>query len=187
MRRWWTLARRPDIPDTTDRGLKFSVLGLLILTSAVALVLTLVHASRAEGDRARQIEYGWPWIASNILGYGSFFVNTVCAAHAVLRPGGVRRNILLVLLISALVGLAVAFATGQSALGWSWIVIGGAAIGVVPTVVVISTLLVVRSCGYRLLRPADLPSELTPPGAMPTARRGHALMCSGSSFQADRP
>lgn len=152
MRRRWSLeAQTAAHAPTPDGGLRFSVLNLLVISSSLAVVLTLIQASRGESKTLMNVTTTWQTVSSNVLGFGIYFINTACAAHATLRPGNVRRNILLVLLVSTLLGVAISFATRQDLFGWTFVA-GGALISVIPTAVVMITMLVVRSCGYRLVR-----------------------------------
>ena len=80
-----------------------------------------------------------------------FFVNTACAVFATLGFGNVRRNIALVLAVAVLLGVAAAIAMRTDTVSW-WLFGGSILIVVVPTLIVLVSLLVVRSCGYRLIR-----------------------------------
>lgn len=150
MRLRWTIGAEVDAGITCHR-LQFSVLSLLVIMSSVAVALTLMTASRGNVDATGPAPHTWQLVATYVLGFGAYFVNTTCAAHAALRPGPMVRNLLLVLLVSTLLGIALSIAARQDRSGW-WLVAGGSFISIIPTMVVVSSLLVVRSCGYRLVR-----------------------------------
>jgi hypothetical protein len=150
MRRRWTLITMAASDEATRATkLQFAVLHLLVVMSAVAVVLTLLRAARTD-NRANPSPQTWPIVAAYLLAFGSYFVNTACAAHATLRSGAVLRNIVLVLLVASLLGMAISIASGHDQFGW-WLVAGGALISVIPTMIVVLSLLGVRSCGFRLI------------------------------------
>ena len=129
--------------------LQFSVLNVLVIMSIVALVLTLLRASRSDvSDVAGE---GFHWTASDSLAFVVFLLNTLVAAYAALWPGGLKRNVGLVMVVAVLFGLVLAIASGNYQTSW-WLFVGSTLIAILPTVVEIVSLLVVRSCGYRLVR-----------------------------------
>ena len=90
------------------------------------------------------------------LGFLSSF-STQCARR--MRrcgPAGVRWNIGLVMVVAMLLGLVLAFATHDDQAAW-WEFVGATFIGIIPTAMEVVSLLVVRSCGYRLVRRSTLP------------------------------
>jgi hypothetical protein len=87
----------------------------------------------------------------------SFVITVVAAPWAVLRSGSVWRRTLLVVVCSLAAGFAVSFVfydrmTVQQPWHW-WVVFLGqaAAIGLVPTLILVASLAVVRWSGYRLV------------------------------------
>jgi hypothetical protein len=151
MRYRWTLTRR-ELDNAAPRKDKFqfTVLNLLVIMSFVAVVLTLVHGSRGDGNTTSVKGQNWQSAATYALGFVIYLINTACAAHAALRTGLVRRNILLVLLVSILSGVAFSLAAHQDRLGY-WFIAWGTLTVLIPTLIVIASLLVVRSCGFRLI------------------------------------
>jgi MFS family permease len=139
-------------PDALPRGerFQFTVLHVLVLMSLVAVLLTLLRTAR-NNSGAEDSSSVFGLTADVSLAALTFFLNTACAAYAVLWPSNVRRNIGLVLLVSTLLGIVIAFATRNDESAW-WLFVGSMFIGIVPAVVEIVSLLVVRSCGYRLVR-----------------------------------
>ena len=142
LRKWWRLAlvAEPDVQSPSKS--QFSVLHLLLLTAAAAVVMAMVRASRAS-DNAM--------LVATVLGFSIFFFNTAAAAFAALGQSPPRTNCVLALAVAALLGVAISLASGQDRAAW-WLVAGGSLISVIPTGVVITSLLVVRSIGYRLVR-----------------------------------
>jgi hypothetical protein len=152
MRYRWTLTRRELGNAAPHKGeLQFTVLNLLVIMSIVAVVLTLVHGSRGDSGATSASGQNWQLVAAYALGFVIYLINTACAAHAALSTGPIRRNILLVLLVSTLSGVALSLAAHQDRLGY-WFVACGAMTVLIPTIIVIASLLVVRSCGFRLTR-----------------------------------
>lgn len=166
LRRWWTLQPAIASDAATAPKSQFSILYVLLLTAAVAILLTLVRVSRdslAASDSSL--------IAVNILGIVAFAVNAVCASFAALRPMTIRRNCILVLIVAYLLGIALSFGANHDL--YSWVLIAfGPIISVLPTAILLGSLLVVRSTGYRLLRKSDVSSPtheqpLDASGALP--------------------
>jgi len=125
---------------------QYSILHLLVITSIAAVVLGLVQSARA-GDTPFATG---PIVATYALTLVVFAVNTACAAWAALGPGHVRLRVFLVLLVAVLLGIALSLGERHDQLSW-WSVSGATLVTVLPTVIVIISLLVVRSCGYRLI------------------------------------
>src|SRR5262249_10253999 len=132
--------------------LQFSVLSVLIIMSIVAVVLTLLRASRNDVNDAG-VE-AFHWTAADSLAFIVFLLNTLIAAYASLWPSGVKRNVGLVLVVAVLLGLVLASASHSDQASW-WLFIGMTFIALIPTVIEVASLLVVRSCGYRLVRRAS--------------------------------
>ena len=166
LRRWWTLRPALALDAATPPKSQFSILYLLILTAGVAILLTLVRASR---DSLAASDGGQ--IAGNVLGLVAFAANAVCASFAALRPAPVRRNCILVLLVACLLGIALSFGANHDRASWTLIAFGPV-ISILPTAILLGSLLVVRSTGYRLLRKSDVSSAthkqpLDESGALP--------------------
>lgn len=128
---------------------QFSVLHVLVIMSAVAVVLTLLRASRSDSATSGAFE----WTPGDSLAFVVFLLNTLFAAYAALWPSGVKRNLGLAMAVSGLLGLVFAFSMSHSE---TWLLFVGAMfIAIVPTVVEIASLLVVRSSGFRFIRRAS--------------------------------
>jgi hypothetical protein len=151
LRRWWRLELAANVDSPSPSKAQFSILNILLLTAAVAVVMALIRVSRTTPTA----NIGSGMLAATVLGFGTFFFNTACAAFAALSPTPTRRNCMLVLCVSALLGFAISLASGHERVWW-WLIIGGAFISVVPTAVVLMSLLVVRSAGYRLIRKSSV-------------------------------
>jgi hypothetical protein len=131
--------------------LQFSMFQIMVLMSAVAIVLSLLRLAReATGHESST----WETITIYSFMFVAFFVNAACAAFATLGTGEVKRNVVLVLVVSILLGVATAIAMHQDITGW-WLFVCSTFIMIIPTVMVLASLLVVRSCRYRMIRRAS--------------------------------
>jgi hypothetical protein len=141
--------RRVSESGTSDPPSRFqySILHLLVITSIVAVVLGLARSTRAT-DTA---DIGWYVATLGILLVVVFAVNSVCAVWAALGAGQVRLRVSLVLLVAILLGTALPIAARQHLVSWRAFASLLLAT-VLPTAILIVSLLVVRSCGYRLTR-----------------------------------
>ena len=125
----------------------YSVFHLLVLMSFCSLVFSLVKLAQP----AEQTPTGLSTlalVAGFILMMVVFLVNSICAAWATLSPMSPWPRIVLALVVSSLLGVAFAIASGNYSFSW-WIFIAACLVPVVFTTIVIVSLLVVRSCGYR--------------------------------------
>lgn len=129
------------------QGLRFSMLQILVVMSTVALVLSLMRATRESHGGA---DSTWDWLVMTAFVSVMFIVNTACAAFAALGLGNVKRNVGIVLVVSIVLGIATAIAMRNDEV--PWLFAGSILIAVVPTATVLVSLLIVRSCGYRLIR-----------------------------------
>jgi hypothetical protein len=129
------------------QGLRFSMWQIMVVMSIVALVLSLARATR---ESHADTDTTWDWFVLNAFVFVMFIVNTASAAFAALGPSNVKRNVAMVVIVSVALGITTALALRNEAMPWAFI--GTALIGIVPTLVVLASLLVVRSCGYRLIR-----------------------------------
>ncbi len=141
-RRWYELRLQAAIAwDGTSTRLQFSILGILLATSVAALVLGISKAARTQGSIVTQMGLMVVVLA----------INTLVAAWASLSLGRVRWPLTLAFVIAILLGAVTAIGNGiQSAFWGLWV--GMALVMVLPTAVVVASLMVVRSCGYRLVR-----------------------------------
>jgi hypothetical protein len=139
----------PQAVQPDRERFQFSVLHVLLIMSVVAVVLTLLRASRDDMDSGTSGPFRWS--ASESLAFIVFLLNTLCAAFATLWPTGVKRNVGLMMLVAGLLGIVLTFTMGHDQSEW-WLFVGGMLMAIVPTVVEVASLLVVRSCGYRMMR-----------------------------------
>jgi hypothetical protein len=151
LRRGTRLVPFAQYPRRHDpEGLKFSIRGLMILTFAVALAVSAVQGLR-------------PWESDAPPIFGLFTICAVAggliavwAALGLARPwpraavGGT---------ISLALGALFAFAVGPD--GWE-VYVDFPAVMFLQAAIVFGSLLVVRSCGYRLVRPAESTPEGQP-------------------------
>jgi hypothetical protein len=136
----------PEVAPARNRHLQFSMFQILILMSTVAIVLSLLRLTRAAIGHEPSI---WETITVYSFMFVTFLVNAACAAFAALGTRNVKRNVVLVVAVSILLGVAAAIAIYQG-MGW-WLFVGSTFIMIIPTTVVLVSLLVVRSCGFRLV------------------------------------
>jgi hypothetical protein len=128
------------------QGFQFSMLQIMVVMSIVALVLSLVRATR---ESHGGVNSTWDWLVVNAFVFVMFIVNTACAAFAALSPGNVKWNVGMVLVVSIVLGIATAIAMRNDDM--PWLFAGSMLIAFVPTVTALISLLVVRSCGWRLI------------------------------------
>lgn len=126
---------------------EFSILHVLVVTAAIAVVLALMRRARPAGDG---IESSWQYAAANALMILVFLVNMVSAAWAALSVGRIAGRVSLAILVALLLGIALAFAGRYDEIVW-WLFPTTVLVFVVPTAIVVASLLVVRSHGYRLV------------------------------------
>jgi hypothetical protein len=161
MRRWWVLQKLttntifPAVPS----GFQFSIFHLLVLTSVAALVLALARSARLAGppDSAWFGVFMWGLMLS------TFAINAVSSVLATLAVHACRPKLIATFMVSLFLGMALCLVmsrpvTGAPALPW-WISLGGLYITTCLTLIIVLTLLVVRSSGYRLI-PRSLTSDL---------------------------
>ena len=127
---------------------QFSMLQIMVGMSAVAVVLSSLRLARTASEHGSS---KWEAVTLYAFLFVAFFVNTACAVFATLGFGKVGRNIAMVLAIAVLLGVATSIAMHND-LEDSWILGGTILIATMPTVIVLVSLLVVRSCDYRLVR-----------------------------------
>lgn len=137
---------RDEIPSHRQ-GLRFSMLQILAVMSIVAVVLSLARAMRESHGGA---DSTWDWLVLNAFVFVVFIVNTACAAFAALGLGKFTRNVGMVLVVSILLGIAMAIAMRSDDM--PWLFAGNILIAFVPTATTLVSLLIVRSCSYRLIR-----------------------------------
>jgi len=131
---------------------QYSLIALLAVTTATALILGLVRGSRTGGVDGVTI-------AQYLLAVVVFVVNILATIWATLGAGHVVRRIAAVYCVSLMLGLSWANGAGYSldTKPW-WLFPLSSLILIVPTTIVVVTLLVIRSLGYRLLPQQELES-----------------------------
>jgi hypothetical protein len=119
-------------------GLRFSIRGLMIFTAVVALICAVVRA--LEGSRSPLLLI--PVWAMCFVAVGLVSLWAVLGYSQPLRRGPV------VFVLSPVLGAIVAFVAGVHQAGWVYILL----IMLLYPAALLGSLLVVRSCGYRLVR-----------------------------------
>jgi hypothetical protein len=148
IRRWLTLRRMPRPVNYPARGqYQYSVRNLFIVMTITAAILAFIQLSRSNNGQSTITA---TYVAETALGFGIFLLNTVLAALAALGTARPGPRIAAVLFIAALLGLALSLAGRHDQIGW-WLVPFGTVITIIPTTIVIASLLVIRSCDFRLV------------------------------------
>jgi len=124
---------------------QYSILHVLIVMAFVSVVLGLIRSARvADVPNA--------WHSLDALMIITFFVNSICAAFAALGTGQIRLRIVLVLTVASLLGIALSLAARFDRNDmFPWWMAPPMLMTVLSTTIVLASLLVVRSCGYRLI------------------------------------
>jgi len=146
VRRWFSELRLvPDAGKTSSPGrVQYSILNILVITAVVALLLGLTRSARpATGT-------DWQKVAAYALAFVAFLIDELCAVWAALGTGRIRWRVFLVFLVASLLGLLLSITAGHGALAW-WLVPSWILVSLVPIAIVVTSLLVVRACGYRLV------------------------------------
>lgn len=149
--RWFELKVSDQSTPPAKSGIRFSLLQILLLMSAVAIVLSLMHAVRSSAGNEQRPESTAHEVADYAFLIVIEFINSALAVGAALKPGKFVGRVAMVLLVSFVLGAAIALGMGQDEASW-WLFACSMLIAIVPTLVVVLSLLVVRSCGYRLVR-----------------------------------
>jgi thiol:disulfide interchange protein len=110
-----------------------------------AIVLSLTRMERAGMAEGLRI------VAFIMLPLLVFLINSFCVAIASLGNGRVAFPVFLVCVLAVFLAAALAVATQWDKSGW-WAFVGFVLAMSAPSVIAIASLLVVRSCGYRLIR-----------------------------------
>lgn len=161
LRRWFVLEKMPaDITLAVPGGFQFSIFHLLVLTSAAAVLLGLVRSARL----AASVDSSWFTGLMWALMLATLAINAVSSAFATLALYAWRSKLIATCLVSLLLGLAICLATYRPfpispPLPW-WVRLNGVLITTYLTLIIVLTLLVVRSCGFRIVLRALIPSQL---------------------------
>ena len=120
-------------------GLRFSIRGIMIFTAAVALLCAGVRAAESSQNRTVLLILIWAicFVAVGLI--------SLWAALGNARPA---RRAPVVFVLSPLLGVFFAFAAHAHSAGWVYILL----IMLLYPMALFGSLLVVRSCGYRLVR-----------------------------------
>ncbi|WP_165073694.1 hypothetical protein [Paludisphaera rhizosphaerae] len=133
-RRVQSEAAEQDPPE----DLKLSIGGIMVFTAVVALMCTLAKALQASGPNRLLLTVVWAMC---------FVAVGLMCLWAVLGKGRLIHRAPLVFLISPLLGAFFAFAVEAHKTGWAYILL----IMTLYPAVLIGSLCVVRSCGYRFV------------------------------------
>lgn len=143
-------------PRGEAEGLRFSIRGLMLFTAAVALLSAGARALREAPHRIVLLITVWA------LCFVAVGVVALWAALGNARP--IRRGPV-VLALSPILGVFFAFAAGAHRAGWFYIILTM----LLYPALLLGSLLVVRSCSYRLVRRATPFSEPSDGGDGPSS------------------
>ncbi len=152
-----------DLPSAEPR-FRNSLFALLVVSTATALVLGLVHMSRVESE-----SNPFPAAAgmSLLLGMVVFALNMLTTIWATLGAGHVKRRLLAAFLISLILGISMSVGTGRSLFSELWWSFVSDSLSVVLLAAVMAcTLLWIRRIGFRLV-PARAKPESDKEGCAP--------------------
>jgi hypothetical protein len=154
IRRWKGELRRVDRADhqPTETRRQYSLKHLLIGITLVALVCGLSRGARTPGP--------WQGSAQNGLFVTAFLAVLLSVVPAALVSGPAWGRIARAFIVVFAAGAGYSFAMTRGDWGWLisawwWILLGGALQIGLPAAILIGSLLVVRSCGYRLVPRSD--------------------------------
>lgn len=155
-RRWFTELRHISDPKTLlpRAHFRYSILHLLVITTVFALFCGSMRVIVSGGPGSA---VGWQFVALAVVGIVICLTVLACASWAVLGAGHVGRRVLVVLLATMLLGIVMASFSSKSVAAWVLYVNGVLGL-VLPTAIVIVSLLIVRTCGYRLVGKGTVPS-----------------------------
>lgn len=147
-RRWIRLVHLQKVGELPPpRGMRYSVGNLLVLMGLTAIAITLIKSARTPlGEAPNVTRLGTAFVVIA----AAFFLNTLMAARAALAVARSRWQALAILVVAAGLGLAISLAAGHDHFG-PRMILGAVFITVGLTGYVYLSLLVVRSCGYRLV------------------------------------
>jgi len=154
MRRWYSDLRRvPDPRASAQPRFQYSILHLLLFTTVAAIFLGLTRTAVSRTGSVTQEA-----LAVMVLLIAVFLINSLCAARAALGTERIGLPVFLVCVVAILLGVALAVVRHQETSLW-WLLFPCCILATsVPTVIVIVSLLVVRSCGYWLIRKRAAPA-----------------------------
>jgi hypothetical protein len=132
----------PGQPESHEpEGLKFSIRGQMIFTAAVALLCALARELQATPNRVLLLILDWA------LCFVAVGLVSLWAALGQAKP---LRRTPVVFILSPVLGAFFALAVGADSDGWIYILL----IMLLYPTTLLGSLLIVRSCGYRLVRSA---------------------------------
>jgi hypothetical protein len=140
----FTDSAQPTPPET--EGFRLSIRGLMLVTAAVALLSAGARALQEEPHRLVLLMAVWAMC---------FVTVGLVALWAVLGLGRPLRRGVVVFVLSPILGACFAFASQAHRAGWVYILL----IMLLYPTLLLSSLLVVRSCGYRFVRRAASSSK----------------------------
>lgn len=145
-RRWYMELRLTSAAEQIIQAkhYQFSILHLMVVTTVAAIVLALMRF--ASGAAAAD----WQRAAGDVLMVVALVINALCASWAALAVGPVQLRVGVVLFVAPLLGSAEAFSGSGPSVVW-WLSPVFAMFLALPSAIILGTLLVVRSCGYRLV------------------------------------
>jgi hypothetical protein len=148
-RRFAELVRVTDGKSLPASRHQFSILQVLIVTSLAAMMLGLARAStRADAEGV------WFFAFMSLLAILAYAANLALSVWAALAPGRARWRLMVVFAAALFLGMIVSYAALlrlSQADWWLWLFCTQSLAFALPPVIVVLSLLVVRSAGYRLV------------------------------------
>lgn len=132
---------------------RFSLLALLVTATTISIILGLVRIAQAGKHPTGDVEPAVDYMLAAVI-YG---LNTLATVWATLGPGHVARRVSGVMVVSILLGLSLAAALANPAIvseGW-WLFVSRSVIVILPTIIVVLSLLYLRRHGFRLVPPTN--------------------------------
>jgi hypothetical protein len=127
---------------------QYSIIHILVVVTIAALILGLMQSAQI----ANRSSFDWRLLMWTLLILASMVFYTICPAWAALRAGNPILRILLVNFAAIFLGIINSMSLDFSDL-LIWIIQSS-----LFTIIIIASLLVVRSCGYRLVLKTPVPN-----------------------------
>jgi len=164
-RRFAELKKVEERPDnnTEPEWRRYSLLEVFVVMSLTAVALASIQLSR---DRVPLHLNVVNATLVALMSYAAFFVNAIYVARATLGRPPILPKMVMSLVIAFLLGITMGIVARDDQLNW-WLVPANGVTFVVATLILVASLLVVRSAGYRLVpreRRDEGPSQVGPLG-----------------------
>ena len=144
VRRWSEMRFLPEMNDrATTATVQFSILNILVITTVAAVLFAFMRGAR------RNAGTDWQVVPLLALMISTYLIDALCAVWAALGLGRILWRVVLTLTVAALLGPLISI-TANQAPPW-WLLLTWSVVSALSISIVLGSLLVVRSCGYRLV------------------------------------